>query len=181
MPLFCFCTKKGSMTYDVIEPSNKPLQLLHLERSLKKIDPDTHEVIYERLFEENIVTTTKTTCCGDPVVIACTTNKIYILDNTLQEIYNFSIIDEILSCANESLKSQFYIGCKSGRIIVYTLKRLGKVIVNEIFTFNCFQPVYNIAVQIERSGEIVKRQVFAGFSRWNNTPLKKISIYNNSV
>lgn len=172
----CFCSNKKYIKENVITHC----KLVKVDELLKLLNPISNEIIMQKEFPDTIITNCVCNCYGIKLLIISTKNVVYILDESnFKEIYSFTLEEEILSSCSEKNCNRFYIGCKSGRIIVYTAKFLNRFICNEIYNIYCFKPVYNIAIHVERNGENVKKQIYAGFSKWEDKPLQQVNIYNN--
>jgi len=170
----CFCSNKKYLKDNVISIE----KLVKIDNIIKTVNPQTNETILQKELPDTIITTTNCFLYGKKYIIVCTKNMVYILDEfTFNEIHSFHVEEEILCSTSEKIKAHFYIGSKSGRITVYSIKILNnKFICTDIWTFYCFRPVYNIVVQVERIQQEVRRNVFAGFSPWGNEALEPVRI-----
>ncbi len=175
--MFGFCCSSKKYLKENIISHHKFIKSGNL---LKILNPMNNEIISKKEFNGNIITTN--TCLLDKKhYIACTQNTLYILDESLKEIFKLDFEDEILCSCSEPNRStiitHFYLGFKSGRITVFSIKYLNdKFICNDIWNFYCFKPVYSLAIHLERFDENSKRNIYAGFSRWGDIAMEQINI-----
>jgi len=167
----CFCSNKKFMKENIISHD----KIVKLDKTIKILNPVSNEMIVSKEFNEPIVTTSFCILYGKRYIIVCTKNIVYILDEELQEMNSIQFEEEILCSSSEKHKAHFYIGCKSGRISVNSIKYLNsKFICTEIYNFYCFKPVYSIAVHVDRINDEIRRSVYAGYSRWDEKALERI-------
>lgn len=176
----CFCSNKKYMKENVIPLDKSHDKFIKSENSLKILNQLTNEIVSQKDFTENIITT-NTCLLNQKHYIACTQNVLYILDKELNELKKIDFEDDILcSCSEPNRKrniTYFYLGFRSGRIAVFSIKYLNdKFVHNELWNFYCFKPVYSIAIHFENMNETVKRKVYAGFSRWGDMAMEAINI-----
>ncbi len=170
----CFCSNKRLIRESILSPP----KIIQMDKTIKLIDTSNNSILFQKEFNDTIVSTTSCFFMKKKHIVVCTKNTICIMDEYLNEIHSFQIEDEILCMSGEKIKPHFYIGCKSGNIYVYSIKYLNnKFICTDIWTFHCFKPVYSIAIHIDENVNM-KRNIFAGFSRWQNDVLQQINIYN---
>ena len=173
----CFCSNKKMIKESILSFSNSVEKLVKLDKTIKLLNPISNEIIVEKNFSEMIVTTTERIINNKKYYVVCTKNIIYILDADLNEIQNIKVEEEILCSSSENFRPYFYIGCKSGRIIVISIRNIdSKFIIHEVHNIYCFKPVYNIAIHIEKKEGNIKRNIFAGYSRWKNEALQQVII-----
>ena len=164
MVFSCFCSNKKFMKENVISPD----KFVMTNKTVKMLNPLTNTVLNEKEFDEKIVTTSTCNFDGRKYFLVCIQKKMFILDDNFFVMYYEQFDDEILCSSSEIYKPHFYIGFKSGRISVSSIRILNtKFIYHEIHNYYCFKPVYSIAIHIEKINGEMKRNVFAGFSRWN--------------
>jgi len=171
MVFSCFCSNKKYLKDNVYSPC----KIVQSENKIKILNPISHEIEAEKEFQNTIITN----CIIQSIkyTIVCTKNKTFVLDENLSEIHSIQFDDEILCSSSEKFKSYFYIGFKSGRVAVFAIRKLEtKVLCFELWNFYCFKPVYNLAIHVEIINGEKKRNVFAGYSRWDNKALQKINI-----
>ena len=171
----CFCSNKKYMESNVLLPRNLESEKLVIEgKNLWLIDAKNNTLVHEVVFEADIVTTAMTKA----YILACTAKTIYLIDQLeFMEVKKIDVDDIIVSSTSEKIHPYFYIGCKSGTILVYSVRKLPeKLIVHEVYKYNCFRPIYNIAVEIEKKEGGIRRKVFAGFSRWGNQALELVTV-----
>ena len=149
----CFCSNKRYILTNVITN----LKFVRFDKYIRMINPISNEIVLEKQFPSNIVTD----CRVKIYIIICTISTIYVLNETNFDIlHTIELDEEILSCSSETSKQYFYIGCKSGKIIVYSIRDLiNKIIVHDVWTYKCSKPVYSIVININDK----KRDIFAGF------------------
>jgi len=177
MFFWCSCSDKKYMCDIVVVPRDlKNENLVILGSVVELLDSRSVKIIHERIFEENIVAG----CLCKEYVIICLRHSVYVLKQlNFEEVKKIDLSEDILTCSSEEAKSYFYIGCKNGLLIVYSIRDLeSKVLVYDIWKFYCYKPIYNIAVQTENYKGGVKRNIFARFSPWINQAMEEISIYN---
>lgn len=171
----CFCSNKKYQKENILHHSID--RLVKIENKIKIVNPISNECVIEKSFPGTIITTTYTLSYGIRYTVVCTLKKIFILDDNYNEIHQIELEDEITCSSSESYKPIFYIGCKSGRIIVYSIRKLEeKYIFHEVWNFYCFKPVYNITIQIDKIKGEIKRNIFVGYSRWGNDALQQLNI-----
>jgi hypothetical protein len=180
MVFSCFCSSKKNI--EILRDSNieektqaifqsrkfEDEKLIRDNNIIKLINGD-NTIINEKILSENTIVTAK--MCRN-FIVACTKMEIFLLkQETFEIVIKKEFEDEILSSAVEKARvvPKFYIGFKSGKILVFSVRDLGqKIMMNEIWTYHCFRPVYEIAVSIEQQDINIKRTVYAGFSKWGS-------------
>lgn len=176
MVFSCFCSYKKYLEEDVSIPRQLTSEkILSINKKIKLID-EFNKTIHEWDLNEKIVGQ----CLCKMYIVVCTEKVILVYDQvTFEEVKRIEMDETILCCSAEKVRNYFYIGCKSGLLYVYVIRNLEtKILVTEIWKFYCFKPIYDIMVQVERkTGLILERKIFAGFSKWGNKSLQLISNY----
>jgi hypothetical protein len=109
------------------------------------------------------------------IVIILSREMIILSQINLNEITKIKMETTEILCLEidtrvNNYKSLIYVGTKSGKIEVYMFHIRNLKLV-QIFTFNCFKPIYGIYVIYEKS-----RIIYANFSRWNRDSYERVSL-----
>ena len=170
----CFCSNRPKPRDYYIEERNYESEKIMIDNDRLKLVCDGKIVVESGGFPESIKHARFFTIDTRRfVVLILPWEMIVLSQEKLDEITRVKLETTEILCVEidtrkNSLKSTIYIGTKSGKIEVYIF-HIRNMKLAQIYTFNCFRPIYGIYIVYEKA-----RVVYANFSRWNRDSYERV-------
>lgn len=170
----CFCSNKPKLNEYYIEERNYEMEKILIDNNRLKLVCDGKIVVESGNFNEIIKHARFFSIENQRFIVIILLHEMIILSQkNLDEITRIKMETTEILCLEidtrkNSHKSTIYVGTKSGKIEVY-LFHIRNMKLSQIFTFNCFKPIYGIYIVYEKT-----RIIYANFSRWNRDSFERV-------